>query len=78
MVQSRLTSGKPMYRLIMMDYKMPSINGADTVKMILAALKATNVRPYIACMSNFSNNQAIRVSCIKAGMDEFVCKPIFK
>ena len=66
----------------MIDYRMPSINGADSAIMILNCLKEKQIiesnLPYIVYMSNFSNVTAIRAKCISAEMDEFVSKPIFK
>ena len=84
MVQARLKCGGPekMYKLIMMDYQMPVTDGADSAIMILDYLREEKLpeanMPYIVCMSNFSYGISINEKFMKTGMDEFVCKPIFK
>ena len=70
-----------MYKLIVMDYKMPNCDGGQATVMIRNYLKECHVSklPYIVCLSNFSTqNQAIKNAVESAGMDEFVSKPIFR
>ena len=82
MVKRRIeTPGKPMYQLIMIDYKMPQMSGAKAVQKILEHLATASPqieKPYIVCMSNYGDSVAIFQSCDSVGMDELVCKPIFK
>ena len=71
-----------MYQLIMMEYDMPVLNGAETAIRISSILIEKRVsessHPYIICMSNLSYVGGIKVNCEKAGMHGFVSKPIFK
>ena len=71
-----------MYKLIMIDYKMPTPNGAETAAMILNFLiqqqQADSSRPYVVSISNFNDSSTIKEKCMSAGVDEFVSKPIFK
>ena len=68
MVQKRMASGKPMYRLIMMDYKMPMSTGAEAAQKIRSLLEESRdegalppeqqsvIKPYIVCMSIYGDN----------------------
>ena len=68
-----------MYRLIIMDYKMPVCNGLDATIQIRKILERNRITmPYFVCLTNFKENYKIRMASLEAGMDEFVGKPIFK
>ena len=78
MIQDRINAGQVMYKLILIDYKMPNCNGAEATAMIKSLLiDYDNKWPYIACLSNF-NEISIKKSVIRAGVDVFLSKPIFK
>ena len=80
MVQARLESGHPMYSLIIMDYNIPIFNGAKATNMIknLQLDHKDSVEPYIVCLTNFKEDNKIRMEVLNAGMNELVGKPIFK
>ena len=67
------------YDIIMMDLKMPIIDGFDATKRIRKFYKKysnySKTQPYIVALTaNTSGN--IKEKCIEAGMDAYICKPI--
>ena len=70
-----------MYKLILMDYNMPILNGAEATNLIRNYLKKKKVRddaqPFIAC-TTISTNKDIMLECEVAGVSTFAHKPIFK
>ena len=80
LVKERLRKGQPMYKLILMDYSMPRMDGPRCVKQIrelLTQLPASEKRPRICCVTAY-NETTFKSTAIGVGMDEFVTKPIFK
>ena len=65
------------YDIIMMDLKMPKLDGFEATKRIrnFYQKQARKTQPYIiALTANTSGN--IKERCIDAGMDAYICKPI--
>ena len=56
----RYESGKEMYKLILMDYSMPILNGADSTKKIRDYLAQLNtievIYPHIICLTTHLTN----------------------
>ena len=62
------------YDLILMDVRMPEMNGLEATKSIRAQFNAPfNRIPIIALTAAASNSDAQK--CIRAGMDDFLSKP---
>ena len=59
------------YDLILLDLRMPGLNGCETAE----ALRARGVRTPIAALTADAFHDT-RQTCLKAGMDDFVTKPI--
>jgi signal transduction histidine kinase/DNA-binding response OmpR family regulator len=60
------------YDLIMMDVQMPEMDGLEATKMIRVCL--TNQPVIIAMTAN--TLQGDREECLRAGMDDYLCKPV--
>ena len=62
------------YDLILMDYHMPEMNGADATIAIRAATIGRKRLPIIALTASVMEWEQSR--CIQAGMDDFLAKPV--
>jgi CheY-like chemotaxis protein len=60
------------YDLIFMDIQMPEMDGLEATKMIR---KYMNVQPMIIAMTANAMSED-REECLKAGMDDFLSKPV--
>ena len=68
------------YDLILMDFNMPICNGPKSTEAIRKYLgeKAPGLtQPYICCLTSFKGQQ-YNEAATKAGMDDYLIKPIFK
>ena len=78
MVKNRVESGKPMYRLILMDYSMPFCDGPTATRKIRKYLTKTNYYyPFICCLTAYTEQSFID-EARAAGFDDFACKPVSK
>ncbi|MCA9798587.1 MAG: response regulator [Cyanobacteria bacterium HKST-UBA04] len=64
-------SGMIAYHMILMDCKMPDMDGYEATRLIRERLDST---PVIALTAQ--NDQADRLQCLHAGMDDFMAKPV--
>lgn len=62
------------YDLVLMDMMMPVLNGVDATRQLRAREKPGQHLPVIAMTANIS--EIDRETCIAAGMDDFLPKPI--
>lgn len=60
--------------IILMDVQMPNMNGIDATKAIRKKLKSTS---YILALTA-DTGQKVRLECMKAGMNDYLYKPIIK
>jgi CheY-like chemotaxis protein len=60
------------YDLILMDIQMPEMDGLDATKMIRVCLSN---QPIIIAMTA-NTLQGDREECLRAGMDDYLCKPV--
>ncbi len=80
LVKKRLTSNMTTYKLIMMDYSMPVLNGAQTtllIRQILTNQAPDLPQPFVCCLTSYAERN-YRYEAFKAGMDGFLNKPVFK
>jgi signal transduction histidine kinase/DNA-binding response OmpR family regulator len=62
------------YPLVFMDCQMPELDGLETTRLIRSQEKPNHHLPVIAMTANAM--QGDRDACLKAGMDDFISKPI--
>ena len=61
--------------VVLMDLRMPDLDGVETTRRIRAAQHATSARvPIIAVSASATAQEQIR--CLSAGMDDFLPKPV--
>ena len=85
MVAKRLhrfeTDGTAFYKLILLDFSMPIVDGPQVARQITKlfaesqALSESGERPKIFCCSAY-NSKDFKRQAIDAGMDKFFTKPI--
>ena len=74
-------NGEQVYKLIILDFKMPVLDGNQASVMIRNFLKEEapdQPQPYIVCLTNFYNKLLKNIQKSKHRIDEVVHKPIFK
>jgi signal transduction histidine kinase/CheY-like chemotaxis protein/HPt (histidine-containing phosphotransfer) domain-containing protein len=76
-IQKAAKHGSP-YQMVLVDWQMPEMDGIETANKILAATsdvtKAQN--PKIVMMTGYSQEEKIKESAVKSGVDAFLTKPI--
>lgn len=68
-----LLSENSSFDLVVMDIRMPGMNGIDATKKIR---KFNQTVPIVALTINDSDDEDIKEKCLKAGMNDFLQKPI--
>ena len=78
-VEQRHEQRLSMYRLILLDYSMPLMDGPQAATKIRDILQEVDQqsRPYICCVSSYQD-QSFKDVAFASGMDEFITKPIPK
>ncbi|KAJ3294822.1 hypothetical protein HK104_003255 [Borealophlyctis nickersoniae] len=78
-IQSLLPSSTPtstLPHLILIDYKMPTLNGADACRAIRALCTEHGApQPFIACLTAVVLEDEMNL-CVESGMEEIVIKPL--
>ncbi|HKK73126.1 MAG TPA: PAS domain S-box protein [Candidatus Krumholzibacteria bacterium] len=62
------------YDVILMDLQMPGMGGIEATRRILSSRGSANRPRVIAMTASVSEDD--RDACIRAGMDDFLCKPV--
>ena len=79
-IKEQISAGRSPYKLILIDYQMPQVNGSELAIMIrshLTDLAPDQQQPYIVCMTGHMN-AAVRFDSMDSSFDLLVSKPIFK
>lgn len=63
------------YRIIMMDIRMPDMDGFETTRRIREIQDRSNPPVIIALTANALPED--REKCLNAGMDDYIAKPLF-
>ena len=67
---------KPIFRVVLLDFSMPDMNGPQTATEIFRICDAAGLkRPTIFCVSAYQDKTFIKAA-LDAGMTEFFTKPI--
>ncbi|WP_456448844.1 EAL domain-containing protein [Thiolapillus sp.] len=66
------------YSLILMDYRMPGINGLEATTRIREMEEAAGISPTPILALTASDDEKTRNACLTAGMDDFLHKPLKK
>ena len=65
-----------MYKIILLDYSMPEMNGPEVAIELRSVIGAANMAiPYICCCTAYGD-QSYRDEAMFAGMNHFLTKPI--
>ena len=68
--------GVPMYKIILLDYSMPLMNGPEVATKLIHYLKLANLeKPYICCCTAYAE-ASFKRHALAVGMDHFLTKPI--
>ena len=82
LVHAQVLSGSPLYKLVIMDYKMPIMKGnvaASMMSKFLSAEAPHREKPYIVCLTNFASSLLReKLDPSQDGINEVISKPIFK
>ncbi|MES0335695.1 MAG: response regulator [Candidatus Magnetobacterium sp. LHC-1] len=71
-----MSTGQQQYRLLLIDHKMPGLNGIETTRHILSDPKITN--PPIIIMVTAHGNDDVRQMSRELGIRTFLTKPLKK
>jgi CheY-like chemotaxis protein/HPt (histidine-containing phosphotransfer) domain-containing protein len=63
------------YALVLMDCRMPGVDGMTAARVIRDAEEGTGAHTIIVAMTAASLDDD-RVACLDAGMDDYLCKPV--
>ena len=73
-VEATMLLAQSRYRLVLMDLRMPRLDGIETTKRWRATEPMGRRLPIVALTANAQPGQ--REACIDAGMDDMVLKPV--
>ena len=79
-VKQRFHTQNDAYKLILMDYSMPELNGIEAgikIKKFMKKYLPVDQKSYICCITAFEGKKYAKQSLL-AGMDFFLRKPVFK
>ena len=80
-IKEQVSAGRSPYKLILIDYEMPQVNGSDAAIMIrnyLTDHAPDQQQPFIVCMTVHTLHTSGAVRIDSTGFDLMVSKPIFK
>ena len=75
-IMEYLTMDTPMFKLILLDFSMPDMDGPEVYLKLTKTMKDSGLRiPYVACCTAYEEKIFER-QALAVGMDEFLNKPI--
>ena len=75
-VKEMIEDETPMYKIMILDYSMPEMDGPQVAIKVREILSNAGIRvPYICCCSAFEEIQ-FKQKALAVGMDHFLTKPI--
>ena len=80
LVKQRYEKYQSTYKLILMEYSLPELNGTGVtifIRDFLSRNDPTLKQPYVVCLTSFTAS-SFKKDAKLAGMDYFQPKPIFK
>ena len=78
LLDKRIKEKKPIYRLVLMDFAMPEVDGCECANQIRHFISSKGfAQPAIVCLTAYTETQ-FRDKALAAGMDEVAVKPVFK
>ena len=78
--KTRIESGKCFYKLILMDYSLPGMNGptcAIALSKLMQERRPKDELPYLCFLTAYSE-KSFRDKAAASGADSYIIKPIFK
>ena len=76
LIEHRIACHVKVYKLVMLDYSMPELDGPQTAIRIRQVCRDANVdQPYICCVTAYSEAHYKR-SAKEAGMNKLMVKPL--
>ena len=73
-MENAMTTGTKPYDLVLMDWKMPGMNGIDTAKIIKSNVMLSKI-PQIIMVTNYGREEIMK-QAEEIGLDGFLIKPI--
>ena len=75
-IKELIERGKPIFKMMVIDYSMPEMNGPQTAAAIVQLCADASIpKPYMICCTAYTEDQ-FRDKAIAAGMEDFQTKPI--
>ena len=77
--EGRLTEERCSYKLILLDYSMPEMDGPEVARLMRQVcdnLSCSQCMPYIVCCSAYGGENSFKRQALEAGMNEFKRKPL--
>ena len=65
-----------MYKLILLDYSMPEMDGLEVAALMVELLNSVKIpKPFICCVTAYTD-ESYREKALASGMDDMLAKPV--